>query len=64
MSKTLKIAIIGCGGIANGKHLPSLSRQKPLNWSPSAILSKSGPRKPLRNTARKAPRSIRTTASC
>ncbi|NGM83231.1 Gfo/Idh/MocA family oxidoreductase [Paenibacillus sp. 7124] len=28
MSKTLKIAIIGCGGIANGKHLPSLSRQK------------------------------------
>ncbi|WP_042206577.1 Gfo/Idh/MocA family protein [Paenibacillus durus] len=28
MSNTLKIAIIGCGGIANGKHLPSLSRQK------------------------------------
>ncbi|QWU13558.1 Predicted dehydrogenase [Paenibacillus sophorae] len=28
MSKTLKIAIIGCGGIAKGKHLPSLSRQK------------------------------------
>ncbi|MDQ0195600.1 Gfo/Idh/MocA family protein [Paenibacillus wynnii] len=27
MSKTLKIAIIGCGGIATGKHMPSLSRQ-------------------------------------
>lgn len=27
MSKTLKVAIIGCGGIANGKHLPSLSKQ-------------------------------------
>lgn len=27
MSKTLKVAIIGCGGIANGKHLPSLKQQ-------------------------------------
>ena len=26
MSK-LKIGVIGCGGIANGKHLPALSRQ-------------------------------------
>lgn len=24
MSKTYKLAIVGCGGIANGKHLPSL----------------------------------------
>ena len=24
MSKRLKVGIIGCGGIANGKHLPSL----------------------------------------
>lgn len=27
MSRKLKIGIIGCGGIANGKHLPSLSKQ-------------------------------------
>ncbi|MGV2794985.1 gfo/Idh/MocA family oxidoreductase, partial [Clostridium perfringens] len=27
MSKILKVAIIGCGGIANGKHLPSLAKQ-------------------------------------
>lgn len=27
MSNKLKIAIIGCGGIANGKHMPSLARQ-------------------------------------
>ncbi|WP_019639112.1 Gfo/Idh/MocA family protein [Paenibacillus fonticola] len=27
MSKTLKVAIVGCGGIANGKHLPSLAQQ-------------------------------------
>lgn len=26
MSKVLKVAVIGCGGIANGKHLPSLSK--------------------------------------
>ena len=24
--KKLKIGIIGCGGIANGKHMPSLSK--------------------------------------
>jgi len=28
MSEKLKVAIIGCGGIANGKHLPSLSKLK------------------------------------
>jgi len=26
-TQTLKIAIIGCGGIANGKHMPSLAKQ-------------------------------------
>ncbi|MFD0695236.1 Gfo/Idh/MocA family protein [Paenibacillus sp. GCM10027628] len=26
MSKTYRIAIIGCGGIANGKHMPSLNK--------------------------------------
>lgn len=26
MSKVYRIGIIGCGGIANGKHLPSLSK--------------------------------------
>ncbi|MBV7507581.1 Gfo/Idh/MocA family oxidoreductase [Bacillus sp. sid0103] len=28
MSKTVKVAIIGCGGIAKGKHLPSLAKLK------------------------------------
>ncbi|MDF2540782.1 MAG: oxidoreductase [Herbinix sp.] len=28
MEKKLKIGIIGCGGIANGKHMPSLSKLK------------------------------------
>ena len=26
----LRIGIIGCGGIANGKHLPSLKRHQPI----------------------------------
>lgn len=28
MTKKLKLGIIGCGGIAHGKHLPSLSKLK------------------------------------
>ncbi|MFS0725913.1 Gfo/Idh/MocA family protein [Paenibacillus sp. 1P07SE] len=28
MSQVLKVALIGCGGIANGKHLPALSRNQ------------------------------------
>ena len=28
MSKTYRIGIIGCGGIANGKHMPALKNQK------------------------------------
>lgn len=30
MSKQLNVAIIGCGGIANGKHLPSLEKIKEI----------------------------------
>ena len=25
MSKTFRVGVVGCGGIANGKHLPSLA---------------------------------------
>jgi predicted dehydrogenase len=28
MSRTVRVAIVGCGGIANGKHMPSLSKLK------------------------------------
>ena len=27
MANKIKVGIIGCGGIANGKHLPALSHQ-------------------------------------
>ena len=26
MEKIIRIAVVGCGGIANGKHMPSLKR--------------------------------------
>ena len=26
MARTVRIGIIGCGGIANGKHMPSLAK--------------------------------------
>lgn len=26
MDRIVKVGIIGCGGIANGKHMPSLSK--------------------------------------
>ena len=26
MTRTVKIGIIGCGGIANGKHMPALAK--------------------------------------
>ena len=28
MEKKIRIGIIGCGGIANGKHMPSLKKVK------------------------------------
>ena len=28
MERTVKVGIIGCGGIANGKHMPSLKKLK------------------------------------
>ncbi len=31
MSTVIRIGIIGCGGIANGKHLPALARLKQVN---------------------------------
>ena len=39
-SDKVRIGIIGCGGIANGKHLPALHRlSEHAKWSPSATSS-------------------------
>ena len=40
MADKIKVGIIGCGGIANGKHLPSLKSLKPLSLLPARLVVK------------------------
>ena len=48
----VRIGIIGCGGIANSKHMPSLKKLPDVpRWSRSATSSRSARRRPPRNTA-------------
>lgn len=42
MSKVYRVGVIGCGGIANGKHLPSLSRQDKVQVVAFATLLRNG----------------------
>ena len=54
----LRIGIVGCGGIANGKHMPALSKRWATcaPWPPSATSSRSAPYKArAKNTARPTP---------
>jgi|GEM_PF-2483545 len=37
MGRKVRIGIIGCGGIANGKHMPALKKSKRPRWLLSAI---------------------------
>lgn len=54
MSRIFRIGIIGCGGIANGKHLPSLSKLKILKSSHSVTSLANAQKRLLINTAQKA----------
>lgn len=40
MERKVRIGIIGCGGIANGKHMPALKKIEEARWSLSAISSR------------------------
>ncbi len=64
MSKVYRIGIIGCGGIATGKHMPALKNQPMRKWWPSAILWKKERKTRLRSLGRKTPKYIRTIVSC
>ena len=55
MAKVIKIGIIGCGGIANGKHMPALAKVE--DAFPNAQ------RRRQRNSARRTQRFTPTTKS-
>lgn len=54
MERDVRIGIVGCGGIANGKHMPSLQRVENAKMVAFVISSKNAQKRLLRNTARKA----------
>ena len=65
MDRKLHIGIIGCGGIANGKHMPSL--KKIDDGGDGRFLRHcrgNGRKRPPRNTAPRTPGCIPTTKSC
>lgn len=60
----LKLGIIGCGGIANGKHLPSLKAIDRADIVASMILSLNARKRRRRNTVFPARRFIPIITSC
>ena len=46
----VRVGIIGCGGIANGKHMPGLARLDCVEMVAFVILLRKGPEKPPLNT--------------
>ena len=53
MGRKVRIGIIGCGGIANGKHMPALKKIEEAEMV-----------RRQRNSAPRAQKSIRITESC
>lgn len=51
MSKVYRVGVIGCGGIANGKHLPALSRQDKVQVVAFCDIIKERAKRLLNNSA-------------
>ena len=62
--ENLRVGIIGCGGIANSKHLPSLKELGGVDVVAFCDLVLDRARKPPRNTAPRTQRSLKTTRTC
>lgn len=61
----LKIAIVGCGGIANQKHMPSIrANAEKRRWSLSVISYRRGHKRQQKNTGRQTQKFIRITKQC
>ena len=64
MDRKLHIGIIGCGGIANGKHMPSLKKIDTVEMVAFCDIVRERAERPPRNTAPRTPGCIPTTKSC
>lgn len=61
---TLRIGIIGCGGIANGKHMPALKKVKEAEMVAFCDLIEERAEKPQLNLGLPKPQFIQTTKKC
>ena len=59
----IKIGIIGCGGIANNKHMPALAKVEAVEMVRSVTLSRNGQAKQERNLEQMLRTSTQTTKS-
>ena len=62
--REVRVGIIGCGGIANGKHMPSLHKLPNVKMVAFCDLIPSGRRTPRPSTAPPTPRPTPTTTTC
>ena len=63
-NEKVRIGIIGCGGIANGKHMPSLKRLKNIEMVAFCDIIESAPLPLRKNTARPMPLFTPTIRNC
>lgn len=61
--RKLKAGIVGCGGIANGKHLPAMKKSGLYEIVASVTSSESVQRKQKKNMAQKMQKYLKTIRS-
>lgn len=62
--RTVKIGIIGCGLIANDKHMPSLAKLENVQMVAFCDLIPERAEQAAKNTVRRKPRCSRITRIC
>lgn len=64
MGRKVRIGIIGCGGIANGKHMPALKKIEEAEMVAFCDIIEERAVRQQRNSESRAQKSIRITESC
>lgn len=62
--KTLRVGVIGCGGIANGKHIPNLNANKNVELVAFCDIIEERAVESAKKSAGKTSRFIRITRNC